>query len=261
MSRYGEPGAPYGGYPGQPGEPGQPYDPPSDPWGQGGGDLTAPAPGYPPGPPGPPPVYPPGPGGDGWDPDPVRAWEADLEPGWGGPPPGDPPSTRRSPLLFIAVGLLVVVVAGAVAYALYLLSGEDEPAAGGNGTPGPAPSGAVSAPATPDPGSTQNNIGLNAAMAREGDCLTNLGTDGEPQLQIVPCDSDESGPVYQVLTKVDSEVEGADRTAQDASAQQICGSVDGYTHHYFEVSESLSFVLCMAEREPTDEPEDEPEAE
>jgi hypothetical protein len=119
------------------------------------------------------------------------------------------------------------------------------------------PVAADSAVALADPEGTQNIIGLNAAMALEGNCLTNLGSEIEPQLQIVQCeDSDYSGPVYQVLARVDTEVEGESRSAQDAFAQQACTETDGYTHHYFEVSDSLSFVLCMTEYEP---PEDEPD--
>jgi len=85
-------------------------------------------------------------------------------------------------------------------------------------------------------------------MAQVGDCLTNLGTDLEPQLQVVSCEEEQDGPVYEVLEKFEVRVEGGNRAEQDASAQETCGAVEGYTHHYFEVSPSLSFVLCMAEQ-------------
>src|SRR5690606_32659992 len=142
-----------------------------------------------------------------------------------GPSARPPPVARRgSTLLFIAVGTLVLVIAAAVGYALYLLSGDEDNPAGGGGGPATAPPSAGPT-GTPDPGSTQDNIGLNAAMAQVGDCLTNLGTDLEPQLQVVSCEEEQDGPVYEVLEKFEVRVEGGNRAEQDASAQETCGAV------------------------------------
>ena len=108
----------------------------------------------------------------------------------------------------------------------------DYPAAGGS---------------APSPEATErNNLGMNAAMALVDDCLVNDGTMELPQMRIVPCDTDESGQVFQVLEIFDEEVEGEGETA-DKQAQEICADVDGYTHHYYEVGEAASFVLCLTE--------------
>jgi hypothetical protein len=238
---------------------GPPAEPPSDPWSQGpdggpdGGqwsDRTVPqVPGGPGIRPGPPPYD-----SGGWpdvDPEPDSGWDSSspLSPGR--------PRRRGNALLFVAVGVLVLVVAGAVGYALYLLSGEEGDPTGfqlptpeANATGAPTAGSPAAPSGEPEPDSTQNNIGLNATMAREGDCLVNHGTNAEPEMQIVPCESEEASAVYQVLAKFDLLVDGDDRAAQDASAQDTCRETAGYTHHYFEVSESASFVLCMSEQAP-----------
>src|SRR5690606_8729736 len=174
MSHQGPPG---GGYPDQP------YDPPSDPWGGQNDDVwrdpTVPQPGYR----GSPLQHgtessyghTPATGALPYQPGsaPTPAWEpvSRAEP----PAPPPPVDRRGSTLLFIAVGMLVLVIAAAVGYALYLLSGDEDNPAGGGGGPATAPPSAGPT-GTPGPGSTQDNIGLNAAMAQVGDCLTNLGT-------------------------------------------------------------------------------------
>ncbi|HLU33797.1 MAG TPA: hypothetical protein VKZ74_07295 [Natronosporangium sp.] len=257
MSHQGPPG---GGYPERP------YDPPSDPWGgtqeDAWRDPLAPSGGYRELPP----YYRDGDHqgggyrGGGYheagygrrDPagGPTAAYGAcsyqSAEPGVA-PRAADRRDRRGGALLFVAVGVLVLVIAAAVGYALYLLSGDGDATADGGG-PATAPASAVpTGTAEPSPG--QDNIGLNAATAREGDCLTNLGTDVEPQLQVVACDDEDlDGPVYQVLEKFEVSVAGANREEQDASAQETCGDVEGYTHHYFEVSPTLSFVLCMEQQ-------------
>lgn len=246
MSHQGPPGGSY---------PDPPYDPPSDPWGgheEAWHDPTVPQPGYR----GSPSHHAPD-SSYGGQPSvagapyqsagaPTPVWEpvSRAEPEMA---PSPPPDRRGSTLLFVAVGMLVLVIAAAVGYAFFLLSGDDVDTVGGGGAPAITPPSGV-ASASPDPGSTQDNIGLNAAMAQVGDCLTNLGTDLEPQLQVVSCEEEQDGPVYEVLEKFEVRVEGANREEQDASAQDTCGDVEGYTHHYYEVSPSLSFVLCMAEQ-------------
>lgn len=246
MSHYGPPGEPPEQRPG-------PYGPPADPWGERptepwGGRPSEPwsdqvtrqqsfSPGSAAGPPAAGPPY--GPAGG-----------PDLPPGYGtGPdlPPGygllDEP--RRRPIgLYAVVAVIVVLAAVGVGYALFLLSGDD----GGQLDALP--------PATPDPTASpsttgqadRDNIGMNAAMALVSDCLVNDGTANEPQMRIVPCDTDEEAQLYQVLEIFNERVEGEGQAANE-QAQRICRDTEGYTHHYYEVGQTASFVLCMAEQE------------
>lgn len=235
MSHYGPPDGPYDAYADptgpipprdreQPRDPEQsrdPYEPPSDPW----GGHTEPQ----------------------WAYSPPAS-----TPGWDGPtePPPDRGS-RSNTVLYAAVTVLVVVVAGAVGYALYLLSGEDAtPAAGQTESPAavsPQVTGTTGEASSPTPGPTQDTTGQAASRAQAGDCLVNNGTNDEPQMQIVACDDEVDGQVYEVLARIDEPVEGDDPAAQNLSAQQACEGTDGYTHHYFEKGDLLSFVLCMRE--------------
>lgn len=233
MSRYGPPDGPYDAYadptgripPREQDQPRDPYEPPSDPW---GGNT-----------------------------DPQWAYSPPAStPGWDGPT-DEPPdrASRHNTVLYAAVTVLVIVVAGAVGYALYLLSGENAaPAAG------PTESAAVVSPEVtganddtgsptpgPTPGPTQDTTGQAASRAQAGDCLVNNGTNDEPQMQIVACDDEVDAPVYEVLERVNEPVDGDDPAAQNLSAQQTCEGVDGYTHHYFEKGDLVSFVLCMRE--------------
>jgi hypothetical protein len=156
------------------------------------------------------------------------------------------PPPRRNVGLYALVAVLVVLAAGAVGYALYLLSGDDpaEPAAGGD-TPAPttsaAPSGSPAASAPP-----RDNIGMNAAMAQVDDCLVNDGTDEQPQMRIVACDADDGSQVYQVLAIFTERIE-AEGAAADEQAQEICSGTEGYRYHYYEVNDSAGFVLCMTD--------------
>lgn len=209
MSGYGPSGDPHGQRPA-----GDDLGPPSDPWGQ------APAGGYPQ-------AYPePGLGfGQGWD---------------------TPPPQRRNVGLYALVAVLVVLAAAGVGYALYLLTG------GGDGDPEAqqSPSPTVTTEPTGTPGSeasSRDNIGMSAAMAQVDDCLVNDGTPEQPQMRIVPCDTEEGGQVFQVLAIFPERVEGEGQQANE-QAQGICADTEGYTHHYYEVGDSASFVLCMAEQ-------------
>ena len=161
--------------------------------------------------------------------------------------PGPPP--RRNIGLYALVATLVVLAAGAVGYALFLLSGDDSAntsATGGTPTEA-ATGGPTDSTGTPDPNeSPRDNIGMNAAMAQVDDCLVNDGTAEQPQMRIVPCDTDEDTQVYQVLAIFNERVEGEGEAAND-QAQQICSGTEGYKYHYYEVSESASFVLCMTD--------------
>jgi hypothetical protein len=142
------------------------------------------------------------------------------------------------------MAVLVLLAAAGVGYALFLLSGDGD--SGAANPPGPISTGT----ATPDPSaSPADNIGLSAAAARADDCLVNDGTTAETAMRIVRCDEPpaEDGVVYRVLEVVSQRVEGEDDESRHASAQAICDQIDGYTHHYYEVGEQTSFVLCMAE--------------
>lgn len=225
MSHYGPPDGPYDASSDLTGRipprdqdgPHKPYEPPSDPW----GGHTEPQWAY----------SPPASTG-GWD------------------EPSEPPvrGSRSNAVLYAAVTVLVIVVAGGVGYALYLLSGEETtPAATQTESPVASSPSATGDAATPTPGPTQDTTGQAASRAQEGDCLVNNGTNDEPQMQIVACDDEVDPPVYEVLARINEPVEGDDPAAQNLSAQQSCEGTEGYTHHYFEKGDLLSFVLCMRE--------------
>ena len=232
MSSRSRPGPP----PGEPDwsrpEPGD-YQPPADPWGQPTDAWGQPT--------------------DGWAGQPTQPTRPGgyPEPGYPGPPypgPGHPPPPPSSPPrrnlgLYAVVAVLVLLAAAGVGYALYVLTGDDSgPTAG--------PSAGLTGTGSPDPSaSPPDNIGLSAAVARVDDCLVNDGTSDQTQMRIVRCDEDSQSVVYQVLTVIDQRVDGADNDARNASAQAICAATEGYTHHYFEVAEQSSFVLCMAQQE------------
>jgi hypothetical protein len=160
--------------------------------------------------------------------------------GRGTPPP------RRNVGLYALVAVLVVLAAGAVGYALYLLSGDEpEETTGGGATPSPTTS--ATASSEPDASaSPRDNIGLNATQAQVDDCLVNDGTDNQPQMRIVACDSDEGSQVFRILAKFDERVEGEGAAANE-QAQEVCSGTEGYKFHYYEVSETASFVLCMTD--------------
>lgn len=207
MSRYGASGgpAPPEGPPGG-------YDAPSDPWGDVASWEPAAAP----------------PGYDAHPP----------APDWSSAPP--PPSPRRHLGLSIALGLAVLVAAGGVATAAYLISGDDRPTV--RPTPSGGGEGGGTTPAPPT--STPNNLGLAAGFAQVGDCLVNDGTDDTPQMRITACDAEGEQIVYRVLARFD------ERVADDNGARQVCGSTAGYRYHYYFISEGdgASFVLCMTDR-------------
>jgi hypothetical protein len=170
-------------------------------------------------------------------------------PEWDAPPPErDPPPPRRNAGLYATVAVLVVLAAAGVGYALYLLSGDDEGGSpGAAGTSEPRPAGTAGQSTAPDPSaSPRDNIGMNAAMALVDDCLVNDGNAAEPQMRIVPCDAASEAQVFQVLAVFDERVEGEGETANE-QAQGICSETEGYTHHYYEVGDTTSFVLCMTE--------------
>ncbi|MPZ28055.1 MAG: hypothetical protein GEV12_17010 [Micromonosporaceae bacterium] len=227
------------------------YGPPSDPWGEApdvwdpaagtwrqpagaghGAPTGAPVPGAGPGP-GRPGAGP----GSAYPPPPPPHTDVPFRP----PPP------RRNLGLYAVVAVLVLLAAAGAGYALYLLSGDDGDA-GANPTPGVTATGGATG--TPGPsGSPPDRIGLSAAAARADDCLVNEGTTDQTQMRIVRCDGDDlpdAAVVFRVLAVVDEQVTGEDGDARHLSAQQICAEVDGYTHHYFEIGDEASFVLCMA---------------
>lgn len=165
---------------------------------------------------------------------------ADPYAGRSGPPP------RRNVGLYALVTLLVVLAAGAVGYALFLLSGDQpEQTGAGGGTPAPTASAGPSGSAAPSD-APRDNIGMNAAMAQVDDCLVNDGTAEQPQMRIVPCDTETEAQVYQVLAIFSERVDGEGPAANE-QAQEICSGTEGYRFHYYEVSETAGFVLCMTD--------------
>lgn len=156
------------------------------------------------------------------------------------------PPPRRNVGLYALVALLVVLAAGGVGYALYLLGGDD-PAerTAGDQTPAPTTSAApASSPAAS--ASPRDNIGMNATMAQVEDCLVNDGSAEQPQMRIVSCDTDEEDQVFQVLAIFNERIEGEGAAANE-QAQEICAGTEGYKFHYYEVSEAASIVLCMTD--------------
>lgn len=229
MSHYRPPGPP-GPEPDEYGRRGpEEYGPPSDPWGaapvpDSWNDYAAPAP----------PHSPYSARHDAYD-DPY----ADPYAGRSGPPP------RRNVGLYALVAVLVVLAAGAVGYALFLLSGDDSASTADGGTPAPTASAGPSGSPGPS-ASPRDNIGMNATMAQVDDCLVNDGSAEQPQMRIVPCDAESDAQVYQVLAIFNERVEGEAEAANE-QAQAICAETEGYRFHYYEVSETASFVLCMTD--------------
>jgi hypothetical protein len=214
MSHYGPPGESGRRYP-------EEYGPPSDPWG------AAPA-------------------ADSWNDygsaqPPYSSHDPYAEPHHA----REMPPPRRNVGLYAVVALLVVLAAGGVGYALYLLSGGD----GDTTADGPTPAATTSAgpSGSPAPGGTpRDNIGMNAAMAQVDDCLVNDGTVDDPRMRIVACDAEEDAQVFQVLAIFGDRVEGEGAAANE-HAQSICSGTEGYEYHYYEVGDGASFVLCMTD--------------
>jgi hypothetical protein len=268
MSHYG-PGGGYSDHPDDPhreqswdppgseprgGQPG--YRPPADPWEQSQGswaDLTVPQHRPDPGgydqpthqqPSGPPAPY-------GQQPYQEAYHQPYAETYPGGPSWAPEPPRRRTGLVVGLVVLLVLVLAGGVGLTLFLVSGgEDDPLLTGDGSGASSDPSASGSPEGPDdPDNPEDRIGFSATVARADDCMVNDAGDAEPVMRIVPCDTDEDGPVYQVLARFDEQVTGDTDEELDQSAQQICASAEGYEYFYRFIGPTgdQSFVLCMVE--------------
>lgn len=240
MSSHGPPADPYRPHPGPAADPYRPY--PAPPVGPNRPHPGLAADPYRP--------HPASSAAGGYDPPPSDPWgDAAPPPPYLPPPfptvppaePPPPPTTRRNLWLYLTVAVLVVLAAAGVGYALYLLSGTDN----GGGVAAPSAGTTPSSSGTPTAPATQENLGMSAVMAQVGDCLVNDGSVEDPQMRIVACDTDESDQVFEILEVINERV----RDDQDPNdqAQAMCAETDGYTHHYYEVGESASFVLCMAE--------------
>jgi hypothetical protein len=155
------------------------------------------------------------------------------------------PPPRRNVGLYAVVALLVVLAAGGVGYALYLLSSDEGETTADDPTPAATTTAGPSSSPGPN-GTPRDNIGMNAAMAQVDDCLVNDGTVDLPEMRIVPCDTDEDTQVFHVLAIFSERVEGGGAAANE-EAQAICAGTEGYKYHYYEVGESASFVLCMTD--------------
>ena len=88
------------------------------------------------------------------------------------------------------VAALVLVAAAGVGYALFLLTGDDEPDENLTVAPTTPPPPPVTRP-PPRSRPRTGQPGVNAAMALVDDCLVNDGTMDDPQMRIVSCDTDE----------------------------------------------------------------------
>jgi hypothetical protein len=128
-------------------------------------------------------------------------------------------------LLGVLIGVLVLVLCGGGAAALYLVGTKDrQPAAAAASAPPPTPRAHPSS-ATPSPAFDPGSI-------IRGNCVTNTGNDEAPVLHLVAC-----GPgTYLVLVRIDS-----------TSDVTKCRTVPGVTHHYFysTTPATLDFVLCL----------------
>jgi hypothetical protein len=164
----------------------------------------------------------------------------------------DPPPRRRTGLVVAVVLLLALAVAGGVAATMVWIgagAGDGDRQGSGTETPDPDPSGTGG---PDDPEVPEDRIGFGATFALADDCLVNdAAGDADPRMRILPCDSDEDGPVYRVLERFNEQVSGQSPQEQDESAQQICAEVDGYQvfYRFVGASEDQSFVLCMVVEE------------
>jgi hypothetical protein len=82
---------------------------------------------------------------------------------------------------------------------------------------------------------TPSPMPSSARFSQPGDCVTNRGTEADPEMVLAPC----APGVLQVLQRFDA-----------TSDVTVCGSVPDYRFHYFYDSElaGLDFVLCMRKR-------------
>lgn len=164
---------------------------------------------------------------------------------------------RRRGLLVALVLVLALVVAFGVAGTFYGVSRdggmdtatEEDPRGGSSGASPGSPTGA----ATTTPGgfsvAPENRIGMGPVVAQPGDCLVNDGSEAEPVMRIVRCDTDGNTVVYQVLERYQEAAAGDTEQERDLAAQEICSGIERYAHHYRLLVDEPgeSFVLCMDE--------------
>ncbi|HEY2675202.1 MAG TPA: hypothetical protein VGJ07_33140 [Rugosimonospora sp.] len=165
-----------------------------------------------------------------WDPSGQPEQPSPLNP----PSPLGPPDSRgpRPPrkssrgLVITLVGVLVLVLCGGGALALYLLHKGD--ATQPKSTPIAGTSGSASARASATPSYDPSSI-------VKGQCVVNDGDENVPRLRVVAC----APGSYLVLARFDG-----------TGDPQKCTTVSGSTHDYFYQTSptSLDFVLCLKQQ-------------
>lgn len=213
---------PYSGPPWSHGSSDEPYAEPADPWGD---HSAAQVPqqsswgGHPPSIPQQPvsfhsaPMNPVG-GGSG------SSWDRNL-----------PPAPKRNtPIiaLVVTLGVLIVIGLGTTAWLLNERAAEREPQA--------SPTASATAPvAGPAPQGSEDA----RFYVKEGDCVLNEGTDGEPNMRATACTTG----TYEVLARFPGKATG------EKDAERKCAKVNGYTKWFFYDSalDDLDFVLCLRE--------------
>ena len=158
-----------------------------------------------------------------------------AEPSWQQPPPPPEPPRKRglSPILAL-VAVLAVLVCGGGAAAVYFVGRDTDNPSLTQGSPSPsAPPSATQAPSpTPEAQSS-----ADARFVKKGQCVKNVGTNDEPDLQITKCGS----KTYEVLERIDAATTGKE------DAEKKCAKVEGYTDWYFFDSpfDLNDYVLCL----------------
>jgi hypothetical protein len=181
----------------------------------------------------PPPDYgQPGPqGAEMWEAPAAETWEA---------PTGEPGRPKRSgSRLITLIVVLAVVLSGATATGLYLVSNRG----GGDNTAAKAPTEqpkptatAAQAESTPTAAAGENGgAGNDALAANVGDCLVNDGTNEVPKMRKVTCVKN----AFEVVKRFPATID-----------KSKCNGVPGYTHNYFFDSsvDTEDFVLCLNQR-------------
>jgi hypothetical protein len=237
MSTNGPSGGQHPGQPQDPWQGGQPADPygptqAHDPWGTPSGPPAGDQPTQP--------QYGPAPYGQGPYGQPQYGQAPYGQPQYGQPPadpgaplwgtPAPPPRKRRIGLIIgLAVAFVALLCAGAgTAAYLAVNKARTQHGAASTSTTAPPPPTAT----TDSPSPTQAN---DALAAQVGDCLTNDGTDADPQLRKVTC----AKGTFEVIKRIPGITDGTK-----------CEGLPGYSYNYVYDSsdDTEDFVLCLKQR-------------
>jgi len=161
--------------------------------------------------------------------------------GWPQQPGSVPPAgpvPQRSRAVPILIALLVVVVLGAAAGAIYWFTGRSNTGAtGGTPSPGSVTTGSNGVPGTPK---------FNPHAVAEGGCLRNYGTDKNPEMRQVECGKN----AFKVLKIARGEnlPKNAEGKFDEFAAAQACSGVNGYKNYYAFNSDNNTqdLIFCMS---------------